>query len=103
MRRYLPPKMELGRRDILSRSMIQEIKAGRAFEGPYRPYLGLDLRHLGAATIDQKLPMVRELAEKDIGLDPIREPIPVRPRQHHTMHEVPTNSPGQTTLPGFYA
>src|SRR5439155_907662 len=47
MERYLPSKMELGPRDILSRSMIEEIKAGRAFEGPYGPYLGLDLRHLG--------------------------------------------------------
>src|SRR5437879_5597866 len=103
MQRYLPTKMELGPRDILSRSMIQEIKAGRAFEGPYGPYLGLDLRHLGAATIDQKLPMVRELAEKYMGLDPIHEPIPVRPGQHYIMVGVSTNSTGETTLPGLYA
>src|SRR3989442_5056576 len=83
MQRYLPTKMELGPRDILSRSMIQEIKAGRAFEGPYGPYLGLDLRHLAAAPIDNKFPMVRELPGKDMGLDPIRDPIPVRPGQHY--------------------
>ncbi|HEY5606226.1 MAG TPA: FAD-binding protein, partial [Thermoplasmata archaeon] len=74
MERYLPGKMELGPRDILSRSMIQEMKAGRAFEGPYGKYLGLDLRHLGEATINKKLPMVRELTEKYMGLDPINEP-----------------------------
>ena len=103
MERYLPSKMELGPRDILSRSMIEEIKAGRAFEGPYGPYLGLDLRHLGAATIDKKLPMVRELAEKYMGLDPIHEPIPVRPGQHYMMGGVSTNSTGETSLPGLYA
>ena len=103
MQRYLPNKMELGPRDILSRAMIQEIKAGRAFEGPYGAYLGLDLRHLGAATIETKLPMVRELAEKYMGLDPIHEPIPVRPGQHYIMGGVATNSTGETALPGLYA
>ncbi len=103
MQRYLPGKMELGPRDILSRAMIQEMKAGRAFEGPYGQYLGLDLRHLGASTIDKKLPMVRELAEKYMGLDPIQEPIPVRPGQHYIMGGVATNTKGETSLPGLYA
>ena len=103
MQRYLPGKMELGPRDILSRAMVQEMKAGRAFEGPYGQYLGLDLRHLGARTIEKKLPMVRELTEKYMGLDPIREPIPVRPGQHYIMGGVSTNSKGETTLPGLYA
>jgi len=103
MQRYLPGKMELGPRDILSRAMIQEMKAGRAFDGPYGQYLGLDLRHLGEATIDSKLPMVRELAEKYMGLDPIREPIPVRPGQHYMMGGVSTNTRGETNVPGLYA
>jgi len=103
MQRYLPGKMELGPRDILSRAMIQEMKEGRAFEGPYGQYLGLDLRHLGAATIDKNLPMVRELAEKYMGLDPIHEPIPVRPGQHYIMGGVATNTKGETSLPGLYA
>src|SRR5438094_10351665 len=85
MQRYLPGKMELGPRDILSRAMIQEIKAGRAFEGPYGPYLGLDLRHLGEKRINERIPMVRELAEKYMGLDPVHELIPVRPGQHYIM------------------
>ncbi|HYU06271.1 MAG TPA: FAD-binding protein, partial [Thermoplasmata archaeon] len=103
MERYLPGKMELGPRDILSRAMIQEMKAGRAFDGPYGQYLGLDLRHLGEATIDSKLPMVRELVEKYMGLDPIREPIPVRPGQHYMMGGVSTNTRGETNVPGLYA
>ncbi len=103
MQRYLPGKMELGPRDILSRAMIQEMKAGRAFEGPYGPYLGLDLRHLGERTMSKKIPMVRELAEKYMGLDPLREPIPVRPGQHYMMGGVATNMKGETTLPGLYA
>src|SRR5256885_10972772 len=83
--------------------MTRETKAGRASGGPYGPSLGLDLRHLGAATIDKQLPMVRELAEKHMGLDPIHEPIPVRPGQHYMMGGVSTNSTGETTLPGLYA
>ena len=103
MQRYLPGKMELGPRDILSRAMIQEMKAGRAFEGPYGLYLGLDLRHLGEKTINQKIPMVRELAEKYMGLDPLHEPIPVRPGQHYIMGGVATNVKGETSVPGLYA
>jgi len=103
MQRYLPGKMELGPRDILSRAMVQEMKAGRAFEGPYGLYLGLDLRHLGERTMSKKIPMVRELAEKYMGLDPLREPIPVRPGQHYMMGGVATNMKGETTLPGLYA
>ena len=103
MQGYLPGKMELGPRDILSRSMIMEMKAGRAFKGLYGEYLGLDLRHLGEATIDKKLPMVRELTEKYMGLDPINEPIPVRPGQHYMMGGVSTNIRGETAVPGLYA
>jgi len=101
MQRYLPGKMELGPRDILSRAMIQEIKAGRAFEGPYGPYLGLDLRHLGEKRINERIPMVRELAEKYMGLDPVHELIPVRPGQHYIMGGVSTGLKGETALPGL--
>ncbi|HYY47728.1 MAG TPA: succinate dehydrogenase/fumarate reductase flavoprotein subunit [Thermoplasmata archaeon] len=103
MQRYLPGKMELGPRDILSRAMIQEMEAGRAFEGPHGKYLGLDLRHLGERKIKERIPMVRELAEKYMGLDPVREPIPVRPGQHYMMGGVAANLKGETTLPGLFA
>src|SRR5467141_4355253 len=72
-------KMELGPRDILSRCHIQEHQKGRTFEGPYGHYVHLDLRHLGEKLIDKNLPFVRELAKNYIGIDPVYEPIPVRP------------------------
>ena len=103
MKKYLPGKMELGPRDILSRSEIQEIREGRGFEGPHGAYVGLDLRHLGEKAINERLPMVRELAEKYLGLDPIHEPIPVRPGQHYIMGGVSTNIQGGTTVPGLFA
>jgi fumarate reductase flavoprotein subunit len=103
MQRYLPGKMELGPRDILSRAMIQEMQAGRAFEGPNGQYLGLDLRHLGERKIKERIPMVRELAEKYMGLDPVREPIPVRPGQHYMMGGVSANPKGETSIPGLFA
>ena len=103
MKTYLPSKMELGPRDILSRSEIMEIRAGRGFEGPHGSYVGLDLRHLGEKAIDERLPMVRELAEKYLGLDPIHELIPVRPGQHYIMGGVSTNLRGETNVPGLYA
>lgn len=103
LKNYVPAKMELGPRDILSRAELTEIRAGRGFQGPHGDYVGLDLRHLGEKTIDERLPMVRELAEKYVGLDPIREPIPVRPGQHYFMGGVATNVRGETTLPGLYA
>ena len=103
MKKYLPGKMELGPRDILSRSEIQEIREGRGFEGPHGSYVGLDLRHLGEKAINERLPMVRELAEKYLGLDPIREPIPVRPGQHYIMGGVHTNIRGETGVPGLFA
>src|SRR2546430_8683046 len=83
--------------------MTQEIKAAGGLGGPSGPSPGLALRPLGPATIDKQLPMVRELAEKYMGLDPIHEPIPVRPGQHYMMGGVSTNSTGETTLPGLYA
>jgi succinate dehydrogenase/fumarate reductase flavoprotein subunit len=101
MERYLPGKMELGPRDILSRAMIQEMKAGRAFEGPYGLYLGLDLRHLGEKKIEERIPMVRELAENYVGIDPVHELIPVRPGQHYIMGGVSTNMKGETSMPGL--
>ena len=103
LKRYVPEKMELGPRDILSRSIMSEIREGRAFDGPYGHYIGLDLRHLGEGTINTKLPMVRELAEKYVGIDPVSELIPVRPGQHYIMGGVATNARGETSVPGLYA
>ncbi|MBI2555263.1 MAG: fumarate reductase (quinol) flavoprotein subunit, partial [Candidatus Rokubacteria bacterium] len=96
-------KMELGPRDILSRCHIQEHLKGRTFEGPYGDYVHLDLRHLGEKVIDKKLPFVRELARNYVGIDPVYEPIPVRPVVHYMMGGISTDISGKTSLDGLYA
>jgi fumarate reductase flavoprotein subunit len=100
---YIPSKMELGPRDILSRAIMQEIEKGHAFEGRYGHYVHLDIRHLGEKTIDTKLPFVRELTRNFVGIDPVHEPIPVRPVVHYMMGGVDTDLVGRTSLPGLYA
>ncbi len=96
-------KMELGPRDILSRCHIQEHQKGRTFEGPYGHYVHLDLRHLGEKLIDKNLPFVRELARNYVGIDPVHEPIPVRPVVHYMMGGISTDITGKTSLDGLYA
>lgn len=96
-------KMELGPRDILSRCHMQELAKGRTFEGPYGHYVHLDLRHLGEEVIDKKLPFVRELASKYVGIDPVYEPIPVRPVVHYMMGGISTDIDAKTNLAGLYA
>jgi fumarate reductase flavoprotein subunit len=96
-------KAELGPRDMISRAEILEIEAGRGVKGPYGDYVLLDLRHLGEAKIMAKLPFVRELAETYAGVDPVREPIPIRPVLHYMMGGVDTDVRGATPLPGLYA
>jgi succinate dehydrogenase flavoprotein subunit len=96
-------KMELGPRDILSRCHMQELAKGRTFEGPYGHYVHLDLRHLGEEVINTKLPFVRELASKYVGIDPVYEPIPVRPVVHYMMGGISTDIDAKTNLAGLYA
>jgi fumarate reductase flavoprotein subunit len=95
--------MELGPRDRLSQAFVKEVEKGRALEGPYGPYVNLDLRHLGAKVINTKLPFVRELCLKYENIDPIKEMIPVRPVVHYMMGGVHTDILGATPLPGLYA
>jgi len=103
LKRYVPGKMELGPRDIISRAEMVEIREGRGFEGPYGSYVHLDITHLGEVVIEEKLPFVKELAERYVGIDPAHEPIPVRPGQHYMMGGVHTDISGFTGLPGLYA
>ena len=95
--------MELGPRDRLSQAFVQEQEKGRTVEGPYGPVVNLDLRHLGAKTIDTKLPFVRELCLKYEHMDPVKELIPVRPVVHYMMGGVHTDLNGATPLKGLYA
>ena len=95
--------MELGPRDILSRSFVHEMRAGRVFEDEQGQYVHLDLRHLGEKVIDEKLPFVRELTRNYVGIDPVHDPIPVRPVVHYMMGGVHTDIDGKTPIEGLYA
>jgi len=95
--------MELGPRDRLSQAFAHEDAKGRTIPGPYGTVVHLDVRHLGEAKINKQLPFVRELATNYAGIDPVREPIPVRPVVHYMMGGVDTNINGATVLPGLFA
>ena len=95
--------MELGPRDRLSQAFMREEAAGNVFEGPYGTYVHLDVRHLGEKKINAKIPFVRELAKNYAGIDPVYEPIPVRPVVHYMMGGVSTDIDAKTVLPGLYA
>ncbi len=86
--------MELGPRDRLSQAFVKEQEKGRTLEGPYGPYVNLDLRHLGEKVINTKLPFVRELSLKYQHIDPVKEMIPVRPVVHYMMGGVHTARAG---------
>jgi fumarate reductase flavoprotein subunit len=103
LERYVPNKMELGPRDMLSRAIIQEFQEGRGFKGTYGDYVHLDLTHLGEQKINKRLPFVRELSINYVGIDPVKEPIPIRPVVHYMMGGIDTDAEGATECPGLYA
>ncbi|MCX7738905.1 MAG: succinate dehydrogenase flavoprotein subunit [Hydrogenothermaceae bacterium] len=85
MSRYAPQKMELGPRDLVARSIETEILEGRGWGEGMMAYVHLNLRHLGARKIKERLPQIRQLCIDFEGVDPIDEPIPVRPTAHYSM------------------
>ena len=95
--------MELGPRDRLSQCFVKEQEKGRTLEGPYGHYVHLDIRHLGEKLIDRKIPFVRELCLKYVGIDPVKEMIPVRPVVHYMMGGIHTDIHGATPVRGLYA
>ncbi len=99
MATYAPNAMELASRDVVSRSEQTEIDAGRGVNGS----IFLDLRHLGAEKVLTRLPSSRELAMTYAGVDPLYEPIPVRPGAHYHMGGVDTDMFAKTELDGLYA
>jgi len=103
MARYAPEKMELGPRDLVSRSLETEILQGRGFDSPAGKYIHLDLTHLGADLIKSRLPQIREMSMNFEGVDPIEEPIPVRPTAHYSMGGIDTDNYGRTVMEGVYA
>ena len=104
MSKYAPSKMELGPRDLVSRSILTEIKEGRGFTTEDGiGYVHLDLRHLGKDKIMEKLPQIRELTIDFEGIDPIIDPIPIKPTAHYAMGGIDTDVKCETTIKGVYA
>ena len=99
---------ELAPRDMVSRAIVQEVRAGRGGDG--RDYVYLDVRHLGKKVIDEKLPDIMDFVRVYMGLDPEKELIPIEPTAHYAMGGIPTDNDARvlldgdsTPLHGFYA
>ena len=92
--------MELGPRDKLSQCFVKEHDKGNTLPGPYGDVVHLDIRHLGEQKIDKKIPFVRELATNYAGIDPVYEPIPVRPVVHYMMGGIHTDIEAATPAVG---
>jgi succinate dehydrogenase flavoprotein subunit len=108
MKDYAPKLMELAPRDMVSRAIYQEIRAGRGIGG--KDYVYLDVRHLGRKVIDEKLPDITDFVRVYQGLEPLTEPIPIQPTAHYAMGGIPTDlhtrvtrDSASTVVPGLYA
>lgn len=112
MANYAPSRMELAPRDITSRAISLEIRAGRGIHldgSAGGPFVYLDLRHLGKEKIMSRIPFCWEEAHRLLGIDAVHEPMPVRPTVHYSMGGIPTNIDGQVRssadglFDGFFA
>ncbi|MFZ5854234.1 MAG: succinate dehydrogenase flavoprotein subunit [Chloroflexota bacterium] len=108
MERYAPRLMELAPRDMVSRAIYLEVRAGRGIGG--KDYVYLDLRHLGRKVIEEKLPDITDFARVYQGVEPVTEPVPVQPTAHYAMGGIPTDvltrvvrDEHKTVVPGLYA
>jgi succinate dehydrogenase / fumarate reductase flavoprotein subunit len=108
MERYAPKLMELAPRDMVSRAIHQEIRAGRGIDG--KDYVYLDVRHLGRKVIEEKLPDITDFARVYQGVEPLTEPVPIQPTAHYAMGGIPTDivtrvtrDRDNTVVPGLYA
>ena len=95
--------MELGPRDRLSQAVWHEQRKGNTVETPWGDCVLLDMRHLGEKKINERLPLVRELASSYVGHDPVEKPVPVRPVIHFMMGGIDSNLNGETPMPGLFA
>jgi fumarate reductase flavoprotein subunit len=98
-----PKAMELGPRDRLSQAFWYEEQKGRTVSTALGSAVWLDLRHLGASKIHERLPLITEVAKTFVGVDPVTAPIPVRPAVHYTMGGILCNGHTETPLKGLYA
>jgi len=112
MANYAPSRMELAPRDITSRAIAREIRAGRGIHLDGRaggPFVYLDLRHMGQEKIMSRIPFCWEEAHRLLGIDAVHQPMPVRPTVHYSMGGIPVNTNGQvrsgadSLIDGFFA
>ncbi|HEY3523738.1 MAG TPA: succinate dehydrogenase flavoprotein subunit [Candidatus Limnocylindrales bacterium] len=108
MERYAPTLKDLAPRDMVSRAIYDEVRAGRGVNG--EDYVYLDVSHLGREVIESKLPDITDFARIYLGVEPLREPVPIQPTAHYAMGGIPTNVHAQVTrdevntvVPGLYA
>jgi succinate dehydrogenase / fumarate reductase flavoprotein subunit len=108
MERYAPTLVDLAPRDIVSRSIYLEVRDGKGVDG--KDYVTLDVSHLPRKVIDEKLPDITEFARVYLGVEPLKEPVPIQPTAHYAMGGIPTNlearvtrDPAGTVVPGLYA
>lgn len=97
-----PKAMELGPRDRLSQAFWHEERKGNTVPTPQGSAVYLDLRHLGARKIHERLPLITEVARTFAGIDPVSQPIPVRPAVHYTMGGIHCNRWTETSLTGLF-
>jgi succinate dehydrogenase / fumarate reductase flavoprotein subunit len=109
MERYAPTIKDLAPRDMVSRAMYLEIREGRG-AGPNKDYIHLDLTHIDAHIIEERLPDITEFARIYLGVDPIKELVPIQPTAHYAMGGIPTTidtnviiDGDNTVMPGLYA
>ena len=108
MERYAPTIKDLAPRDMVARAMVQEVREGRG-AGPNKDYVYLDLTHLPKEQIEEKLPDITEFARTYLGVDPVKELVPVFPTAHYAMGGIPTNVNTEVlrnnddVVPGLYA
>ncbi|MCE5243874.1 MAG: FAD-binding protein, partial [Desulfobacteraceae bacterium] len=107
MERYAPTIKDLAARDVVSRAIYKEIEAGRGIDG--KDYVHLDLTHLGEKKLAERLSDISSFARIYVGVDTVKEPIPVQPTCHYMMGGIPTTTEGQVldasqeAVPGLYA
>ncbi len=94
MQRYAPHAKDLASRDVVSRAITMEIRAGRGI-GEHKDCVNLQIQHLDADIIKERLPGIAELARIFAGVDVTKEPIPVLPTVHYNMGGIPTNHYGE--------
>ena len=108
MERYAPTIKDLAPRDMVSRAIYTEVRQGRGC-GPNKDYVLLDLTHIPAEQLEEKLPDITEFSRTYLGIDPVIEPVPIYPTAHYAMGGIPTDIDGralrdnQQVVPGLYA